>query len=197
MTIVLEAVTIAGRIRTRRNASPPRPLDQAGRKLAQGCIPLAAAQARRFVRRRPMNLSEAIAVALYGVTEAAARYEEGRGVPFAAYATLVVRSKLHEAADRHYQHADHTVRHAEEQEPQLADAHEAEPSQAAEVKEIVARLRCTLDRATFALLWEAFAQDKSLTDIARERGVSKQAISQAVQAAIQRARRAVPGLAQQ
>src|SRR5262245_5383227 len=96
MTIVVEQVTPQGRIRTRRNANPPRPLHQAGRTQAEGCIPLTIAQARRFVRRRPMDLAEAIAVALYALTEAAARFDSNLGTSFPSYVTLVVRSKLTE-----------------------------------------------------------------------------------------------------
>jgi len=193
MGIILERVTPHGRIRTRRNARPVRPLDQDRRDLAAGNIPLAIDQAKRLVRRRHMDLAEAIAVALHGLAEAASRFDTDRGVHFAGYASLVVRCQLTQAADQHTRHKCRTRQHAEERdEAELPDGREARPEEAPSTAEVIARLRAVLRPKDFALLWERFAVGRSCTDLAADRGVSKQSVSEAVHLAIDRARRACP-----
>jgi len=195
MAIVVEEVGEGKRIRTRRTLPA---LDQDRRALAASCIPLAAGVARRVTRRRRVPLEEALAVSFLAVAEAASRFEPGRDIPFPAYAALVARSKLSEAADRHHRHAAHTVNHAEDfDQEQISDGREPEPDQVVSTAEVIARLRVYLRPLDFQLLWDVFALDQSMTDIARGKGLSKQRVSQLAADAIRKARRVCPELCRQ
>src|SRR5262245_9287343 len=77
-------------------ASPTRPLDAAGQRRVRDFCTLAYKMAWRFARHQARDIppEELVGEALCGLTYAASMFQENRGVPFAAYATLVVRHRL-------------------------------------------------------------------------------------------------------
>ena len=79
-----------------RKPARVRSLDAEGQKLVQHFSPLAYQIALTFVRRKVCDVpaEELISEALYALTCAAAEFDEARGVPFEAYARLVIRRRL-------------------------------------------------------------------------------------------------------
>lgn len=72
------------------------PLDEAGQKRVEEHTWLAYQLAWRFARRNARDLpaDELISEALYGLTYASGLFKEERGVPFGAYARIVIRHRL-------------------------------------------------------------------------------------------------------
>jgi RNA polymerase sigma-B factor len=63
-------------------------------RLVERYLPLARKLARRYHRYRREPLDDLMQVASLGLVKAARRYEEGRGVSFAAYATAIIEGEL-------------------------------------------------------------------------------------------------------
>lgn len=192
--ILLETLDPAGRrVRTRRKLQP---LDPARRALAEAAIGLAIHLANLAAARGRMPRDEAVGIALGGLTEAAARYEPGR-IDFGGWAGMVIDHRLIVAGKAEARRAARFAQHADEgREAQVRDDRDPEPAQAVGTAEVVDRLRRALAPDTFALLWTAYAEEKPLANIARDRGLSRQRMSQLAAIAVRMARKVCPELAQ-
>lgn len=95
----LRALLPVRRVIRRVRTKPPsraRRLDALGRARVEAFTSLAYRLAWYYARQRARDVppDELIAEALYGLTYAAGMFDEARRVPFAAYATLVIRHRL-------------------------------------------------------------------------------------------------------
>jgi RNA polymerase sigma factor (sigma-70 family) len=174
-----------------------RPLDAAGQRRVEefACIAyrLAWAFARHHARDIPPD--ELIAEALYGLTYASGLYDQQRGVPFPAYAYLVIRHCLIQGIIRWRRLRRigrmPTLSSSEsESEAQAQPASELEREAVA--REMCERVREILPAQMYDALWLFHGKGHSLLEIAKRLGVSRQRISQLIVQAERRVRESFP-----
>ena len=149
---------------------------------------------RIFRWRVPPNWSvsdwreEMRAEAVCAACHAAQDFDPSRGVPLDAYARQRVLSRTF---TRYRQEWAYALRMAKEFEPEASDG-EVSGSDALVVLDEWPR--CSLDRLTESDLWlvkQLFLRDRSEADIAREIGISQQAINKRKRTIIKRIRRKI------
>jgi RNA polymerase sigma factor (sigma-70 family) len=177
-----------------------RPLDPVARARVEGAIPLAYRLAWRWARQRAPGVppDELIAEALYGLTYAAGMFDETRGVPFPAYAALVIRHRLIHLV-RVWRRAGRVGPY-----PGQAAAGDDAPWEAADdnpgpdpvtglaAREMCDRVRRALPRQWYTVLRLRHAEGRTFQEIGRRYGVSRQCIQQIVTQATERARESFP-----
>jgi RNA polymerase sigma factor (sigma-70 family) len=192
----------------RRVARPPRPkpvtrahpLDPVGRARAEAFAPLAYRLAWYYARRRARDVpaDELIAEALYGLTYAAGMFDEGRQVPFPAYAVLVIRHRLGQlirAWRRARRAAPYPARVvAADDAPWEAADDRPRPDlvAGASARELCDRVRRVLPAQWYAVLRLRHAEGWTFQEIGDHFGVSRQFVQQVVEKATHRVRRHFP-----
>jgi RNA polymerase sigma factor (sigma-70 family) len=185
--------------------APPKPtakvhaLDASGRARVEECITLAYRLAWHYARNsRDVPPDELIAEALYGLTYASGLFDESRGVPFPAYATLVVRHRLFHAI-LSWRRAKRAVPYPTRIEvgdegPWEAEDHRPGPDQAAQAsaREMCDRVRQVLPPDWYAVLRLYHVEGYTFDEIGRHFGLTRQRIQQVLIKAIARARRHFP-----
>ena len=176
-----------------------RALDAVGQARVEEFVIVAYRVAWRFARTtRDVPMEELIAEALYGLTYASGLFDEARGVPFGAYAAVVIRHRLVQAI-RNWRRAQRMLpvsgRRAIGDETiwDVAD-HGPTPdlSARASAREMCDRVRQVLPEQWYTVLHLFHAEGYSYTEIATAVGLSRQRISQVLKKAADRARQAFP-----
>lgn len=166
---------------------------------------LAHGLARRHYERfgRLLPLDELDGEAVYALVYAADRFDEGRGVPFGAYATLVVRHRLNQAVSAwrrggrlaHTRFTDLTAAGPEPDRRFDVACHRTRAGDdEAAVREALARVRAVVRPRWYRALHLYHAQGHTLEEVGAILGVSRERVRQMVGAAINQARRRFPDL---
>jgi RNA polymerase sigma factor (sigma-70 family) len=196
----------AGRLRKLRRRKPlfpcdrlTRPLDEAGQQRVEAHAWIAYQLAYRFARRHApgMPLDDLIAEAFYGLTYAASLFEPERGVPFGAYATMVVRHRLIQSvlAWRRARRCDQLPLVETPDGPVELEA-EARPAPefcaVVAAKEMCERVRRILPARTYKLLRLRYGEGRTLVEIGSRLGLTRQRVRQLVAEAGRELRLAFP-----
>jgi RNA polymerase sigma factor (sigma-70 family) len=144
-----------------------------------------------------MPLDDLIAEAFYGLTYAASLFDPERGVPFGAYATMVVRHRLIQSvlAWRRARRCDQLPI---VQTPDGPTEVEAEARPAPELcavvaaKEMCERVRRVLPARTYKLLRLRYGEGRTLVEIGSRLGLTRQRVRQMVAEASHQLRLAFP-----
>ena len=177
-----------------------RPLDPVAQSRVVGAIGLAYQLALRYARQRAPDVptDELIGEALYGLTYAAGMYDETRGVPFGAYAALVIRHRLIHLV-RVWRRAGRAGPYpgqaaAEDDNPwEAADDNPGpDPATGLAAREMCDRVRQALPRRWYVVLRLHHAEGRTYQEIGRKFGVSREFIRQLVHRAAERARESFP-----
>jgi RNA polymerase sigma factor (sigma-70 family) len=161
---------------------------------------LAEVQYRRCGRRVPQD--ELLSEAHLGLLDAANRFDQTRGVPLAAYVTMIVQQRLRRAVQRWqrrqalqvcFTDMDGLDRAANTSVLDPVDPCMPEPDGATAVEEALERLRRVLPERWYAVLRLHYVEGHTLEDIGREMGVSRQRVRQIIDKAMEQARRLCPG----
>jgi RNA polymerase sigma factor (sigma-70 family) len=177
-----------------------RPLDPAAQARVEGSVALAYRLAWQCLRQhaRDVPADELIAEALYGLTYAAALFDETRRVPFVAYATLVIRHRLiqfvrawRRAAGRAGQYPDRG--YADDAPWEAEDDNPApDPVTGLAAREMCDRVRRVMPRKWYTVLRLYHAEGRTFQEIGRMFGVSRQRVQQVVVLATEQARQSFP-----
>jgi RNA polymerase sigma factor (sigma-70 family) len=161
---------------------------------------LACEQYRRCGRAVPRK--ELVGEAQLALAYAATRFDEGRGVPFGAYATMVIRHRLAQAVvvwqrwGRANQACFTDLAETGGDGGLLAVnptcPRTREPAQDVADRELIERVRLAMPPRWFAVLQLYFAQGHTLEEIAGQVGVSRERVRQLVAKGVARARRRLP-----
>jgi RNA polymerase sigma factor (sigma-70 family) len=174
-------------------------LDVAGQERVEECMALAYRLAWRFARNaRDVPMDELIGEALYGLTYASGLFDAARAVPFAAYATLVVRHRLIQAIlswRRAKRAVPYPVRiEAGDDAPWEPEDDRPAPDLVAQAsaREMCDRIRRVLPANLYAILRFYYIEGYTFEEIGRHYGWTRQRIQQLLNKAIAKARRAFP-----
>jgi RNA polymerase sigma factor (sigma-70 family) len=177
------------------------PLDAEAQAQALGCLRMAEGLARREFRLcgQVMPLEELLGEARLGLADAASRFHEDEGVPFGAYATLVIRHRLVQAittwrrggrlAFPCFSDLGLFGMDGELRTPDPPCAWTREPGEALASQELLEQVRRALPPRWFTLLELYYAEGHTLEDIGRAFGVSRQRVRRLLVKALARARR--------
>jgi RNA polymerase sigma factor (sigma-70 family) len=182
----------------KRLTDRPRELDEAGRGLAESHLhlvePLAWEQYRRCQGAVPLD--DLRGEAQFALVYAAGLYDAARGVPFGAYATLVIRHRLHQAVTswRRWTRRDcvrftdlvATLPGGERSPVDPPCPRTREPAREASTRELLGRARRVLPRRWFSLLELYYGRGCTLEEAGEELGVSRQRAQQLLVAAVLR-----------
>ncbi len=178
----------------------PRQLDEAAQKRAQAHLHLADALAWRQYHRcgQTVPLEELQGEAQLALAYAASLYDEGKGVPFGAYVTMVIRHRLVQAVTlwRRGGRLDH-VRFTDLGMEDFGDdavafdlpcSEASEPGRQAAIHELIEQVRRELPARWFTVLLLYFGHNYSLEAIGEQLGISRQRVKQLLSKAITRVR---------
>jgi DNA-directed RNA polymerase specialized sigma subunit len=182
-----------------------RPLDAEARERVLVCVGLAEGLARREFRLcgRVMPLEELLGEARLALADAASRFREDAGVPFRAYATMVIRHRLVQAITVWRRGGRLAFPCFSDlglfgvggrllaPDPHCPWAHE--PGQIVANQEMLERVRRALPPRWFTLLELYYGQGYTMVEIGRQLGMSRQRVQELLCKALSRARRHCPG----
>jgi RNA polymerase sigma factor (sigma-70 family) len=176
---------------------PARPLDAAGRARVAENVGLAYQAAWRaaghFARNVPAD--ELTAEALYGLTYAASLYDPARGVPFGAYATMVIRHRLTllALAWRRARRVLGRMPGADRDDPWEAEARPGPDAAATTAThDLCDRVRDVLPPRWYAVLRLHHGEGRTLEEIGTRFGVTRQRVRELVVKATERVREHFP-----
>jgi RNA polymerase sigma factor (sigma-70 family) len=175
-----------------------RSLDETGQRRVEAFCPLAYQLAWKFARHaaRDVPAEELIAEALLGLTYAAGLFDETRGVPFGAYATLVVRHRLIQAIIR--------WRRARRVRPLPVGRREGDPWESADpsrlpevpaqsaAREMCDQLRRLLPDRWYSILLLYHVEGCTLGEVGQRLGISRERVRQLIEKATEQARESFP-----
>ena len=177
-----------------------RQLDEAARERAQAHLHLADALAWRQYHRcgRTVPLEELQGEARLALSYAASLYDEGRGVPFGAYVTMVIRHRLMQAVTiwrrggrlDHICFADLLAQNPEGggQAFEPVCPHSREAEEEAALQELVDQIRRVVPARWFMLLELYFVREYTLEEIGMQLAISRERVRQLLAKAVARAR---------
>ncbi len=196
--------TKSPRPRNNVNAPIPRrrglcPLDEDARHRVTEFTRLANTLARthRQQKARDVPIEELQAEALYALSYAAGRFDVNRGVPFGAYATMVIRHRLSQMVGV-WRRSQRIVSHrllSEEEDRYVYDTPDpntVEVDEEITSNELLVLVKSNLPSRWFEILRQYYADGLTLQEIGQNESVSKQRVRQLIEKAIKRARRKVP-----
>jgi RNA polymerase sigma factor (sigma-70 family) len=174
----------------------PRPLDTDRQRLVEQHTDLAHIVAWWFAKQnRKVPVDEFLSAANFGLTYAASRFDSARGVPFKAYARLVIGQQLVQAA----------IKWRTGQAGQLLENEDGDYKVEATVTDqdvgaiIDARAACKRLRRKIPPRWYKamrlhLGEGVTLKEAGQRMGVSHQRVAQLVEMGIERARKFMPTL---
>jgi RNA polymerase sigma factor (sigma-70 family) len=170
-----------------------RPLDAAARARVAESLPLAYYQAGKAARGRGRRvpLDELTAEALYALTYAASRFDPARAIPFAAYASIVIRHRLIQVAIAWHRHrAIHRFPDsAGDGSWEPADPAAAQPPDASAVAEFCRRARDLLPPRWYNVVRLYVQEGWTMEAIGAEFGFTRQRVYEIVRRSAARVRR--------
>jgi RNA polymerase sigma factor (sigma-70 family) len=173
------------------------PLDAAGQERVEEFTWLAYRLAWTFARHyaRDMPIDELISEALFSLTYASGLFDESRGVPFSAYASLVIRHGLIQEIIR-WRRLRRIGRMPTFPESESKTEAEDRPTSDLErgvaAREMCRRVREVLPAHMYDALWLFHGKGHSLKEIGKRMGVSRQRIRQMMAQAQRRLREFFP-----
>jgi RNA polymerase sigma factor (sigma-70 family) len=181
-------------------AKPLSPLDAAGQARAAAHLPLAELLASTHFRRcgRVVPFDVLLSEAHYGLIYAASRYDESRGVPFGAFATLAIRHRLTQVATVWQRGGWRdmltftdvaAVRGDASRQPDPPCWRTESPEQEASNRDLLTWIHDILPPRWFTVLLLHFAHNYTLEEIGTRYGISRERVRQLLGKAIQRVRR--------
>ena len=177
---------------------PPRPLDAAGRERVAENVGLAYHYASRAAQyfARDIPWDDVRAEALYALTYAASLFDPDRGVPFEAYATMVIRQRLGAMVTlwrRARRFLGRLPRPAPDEDPWEAEARPGpDVSTTTATHDFCDRVRDLLPPRLYLVLQLHHGEGKTLEEIGTRFGVSRQRIRELVVKATARVREHFP-----
>ena len=162
-----------------------KPLDAAGRELAESHCRLAYQLAWRFARRSAPDVpvEEFISEAFFALTYAAGRFEEERGVPFQAYAAMVIKHRLIYTilSWRRARRIGPLPRGCEAGTPlDFADRSGPDIPSSTATQEMCDRIREVLPSSWFDALQLCYGEGRTYEEIGSHLGISRQRAQQIV-----------------
>ena len=173
-----------------------RPLDAAGRERAAAHFGLARRLAWAFFRKSANRASydDLRAEALFALTYAASMFEEDRGVPFGAYAVMVIRHRLTVAAARRRSGCrEYPASGFGAAEPLAVPCPRTAPVEGtAEDSELLRRVRDVLPPRWYDALVLYHLEGRTMDEVGRTLGVTRERVRQILNKAAARARGRLP-----
>jgi RNA polymerase sigma factor (sigma-70 family) len=160
-------------------------------------VRLAHRAAWRFARSKARDVpaDELIGEALLGLTYAAAMYDEGRAVPFPAYAGMVIRHRLvhwvrvWRRGRRLRLHRPGPDENGEDEVWDAEDRHpRPDPAAGATARELCERIRQVLPAHLWTILHAHYAEGHTLEAIGQRLGISRQRVRQLLDKAARQVR---------
>jgi RNA polymerase sigma factor (sigma-70 family) len=181
-------------------ARPLSPLDATAQARASAHLSLAELLAGTRFRRcgRVVPLEVLLSEAHYGLIYAASRYDESRGVPFGAFATMTIRHRLTQLVTAWRRGGWRDVLTFTDLTALSGDASSrpdppcwriSSPEREAGVRDLLACVEAILPPRWFTLLQLHFAHNYTLEEIGTRYGISRERVRQLLGKAIQRVRR--------
>ena len=183
-------------------AKPLSPLDTAGQARASAHLPLAELLANTHFRRygRLVPFDVLLSEAHYGLIYAASRFDESRGVPFGAFATLAIRHRLTQVTTVWQRGGRRGVltftdlaafRGEAGGQPDPPCWRTESPEQEASNRDFLTWIHNILPPRWFTMLLLHFAHNYTLEEIGIRYGISRKRVHQLLGKAIQRVRREI------
>lgn len=174
-----------------------RPLDAAGQRRVRTFCKLAYRIAWQYARHQARDVppEELVGEALYGLTYAASMFKEDRGVPFAAYATLVVRHRLIQAilVWRREQWIQPLPVQRKEEEPwEAEDPHSPDVCTDASARDMCEQIRRALPARWYSVLCLYYAKGLTFKEVGKQLGISRERVRQLHDQAIRHTRKEFP-----
>ena len=155
--------------------------------LAASNLPLALHIAKSFARSTSAPLDELQGEALLALARAASEFDDSRGVPFGAWAAILIRRHFITVVDRWIRTARRCrsfsslsdvlpFEQAAEQEESDCERREAEEA----ARRAVERLREEMPERWFAAIWQHHGKGLTLKDVGEQLGVSRERARQLV-----------------
>jgi RNA polymerase sigma factor (sigma-70 family) len=162
-----------------------KPLDDAGRALVEEHRLIAYRMAWKFARHsaRDIPVEELIAEALYALTYAAGLFDRKRGVPFPAYAVMVIKHRLiHVILGWRRAKRVGPLPRVCESEAELEPANRPGPDipTSTATQEMCDRIREVLPSSWFDALQLCYGEDYTFEEIGDHMGISRQRAQQLV-----------------
>jgi RNA polymerase sigma factor (sigma-70 family) len=178
------------------SAAPVRRLGPADHARVEQFTRMAYKLAWGFARQqaRDVPVDELIAEALFGLAYAAGRYDEARGVPFRAYAVMVMRHRLTNGVRawrrmRRVPPVSALPARDDDWWETLEDRRAApEPGAAATARDLCERMRRGLPARWYTALRLFHAEGQTLQQIGRRMGITRERVRQLVLKAERKAR---------
>ena len=176
-----------------------QPLNEAGQKRVEDHTWVAYQLAWKFARHyaRDIAADELIAEGLYGLTYASSLFKAELGVPFGAYAHMVIRHRLIQCiltwrrARRCRQlPIISTPTGSIELESEARPA--PEPGDGMAAKEICDQIRCVLPARLYDVLYLFYGEGRTLREIGSHMGLTRQRVRQLISQAGNRVRQVFP-----
>jgi RNA polymerase sigma factor (sigma-70 family) len=173
-----------------------RPLDAAGQRRVRTFCTLAYRIAWQYARQaRDVPPEELLGEALYGLTYAASMFEEHRGVPFAAYATLVVRHRLMRAIlewRREKWIRPLPAKRKTDEPWDVENPHSPDLCTEASARDMCERIRSTLPARWYDVLQLHYGKGLSFEEVGQQLGISRQRARQLLDKAVRHTRKEFP-----
>ena len=173
------------------------PLDEIQQQYARSHLTLARSLAWRQFQScaRTMPLDELNGEAMYALAYAAGMFDQERGVPFGAFATMAITHRLIQAVNvwrrggrlTHLRFTDLSL--ASSTDFDMACPRTRESIEQASTNEQLDRLRCTLPARWFAALQMYFGDGYTLEEVGHRLGVTRERVRQIINKAMGRARK--------
>ena len=174
-----------------------RSLDAAGQQRVRAFCTLAYKMAWRFARHQARDIppEELVGEALCGLTYAASMFQENRGVPFAAYATLVVRHRLIRAIldwRREKWIRPLPVKRTGDEPWEAEDPHSPDICADTSARDMCEQIRRALPPRWYSVLSLHYVKGLSFEEVGKQLGMSRERARQIVRKAAKRAREVFP-----
>jgi RNA polymerase sigma factor (sigma-70 family) len=171
----------------------PRPLDLERQRLAEQYLSYAFRLAWKFAKtNRGMPADDLISAAQFGLVYAAGHFDPARGIPFGAYANMVISHRLTVDAASWRAKRLPSLSQTEDGESDVVDPIAGPAILSSEAGELCDRIRSGLTPRRWQALWMHHAESLTYKEIGQRMGVSHQAVHQLVENAIDHVRDLMP-----
>jgi RNA polymerase sigma-B factor len=156
-------------------------------ELIEHHLPLARGIARRYSGRGE-SFDDLAQVGAIGLIKAVDRFAPGRGVPFGAFATLVVEGEIR----RHLRDRRRALAHQGPAEPDAVEATAPDPFAASDDRSVLGAMLRGLDERDRQITYLRFHAELSEAKIAEELGISQSQVSRRLRKTLRRLEAELP-----